>query len=833
MVQVAAVEPIVEVTEVAVEGARHVHPDRVRFILDTRAGKSYPLSLLQQAVADDVKAIETMGPFTKTRSELSFGPDGRTVKVIYRFAELPYVVRIRYETFDKVDDQGRPWDGEGPWRYDLMPYFTKEKVEKAIESKEGAWLNPILLESDRRAVMRKLEDEGNKHARVEVVTSERDGEVTITYRVGTGPEIKVGTIVIEGLPKGVTMRAFEPGWMNPQGLLNAVGNPYQAELVTLDEGTIVRTLQQLGWLDARLVATKREIHDYVRPTDDRRRHGPSLVPDGDYNDRVALIYTLEPGERYTLGTVSFVGNTKATSEQLREAFRMPDGAWFRQVDLYGDGGRRRRIGDDESLGAVERSRRVISNQGYARCGIREDRRIDTVNHIVHLTLHLDEGGTYKIGRVDVRGNRVTRDAIVRRGMALNPGDDWNDDQLDESQRQIERTGLFTGPRSAQRPLKLEKDFPADRPGEVDLVVDVDEKASGSLSFQLGYSSLSGIFGSLTYSENNFDLFNTLSGEAWRGGNQNLSFTIFVGQDRTSLSTSWVNPHIWDGPYALSTTAFRTDSTQLEWAELRIGGTVGVSRYFLRNDLSLGAIYGYTDLDVDDIGLRAPDDVTPGARFWNSLGLTQSYDRLNDRQLPTAGHLLAASQTVNGSLLPGTESWAEYIVRGAYYVPLLESDDGGSTFLRFSARWKQSEAISPTGNVPFYARYRGGGPAPNHRGFSAFELSPVAYNHRTDSSGNTGFRSYTGGVKDALGTIELSYPVQGIDDGIRLVSFSDTGNVWGADQTARWGDVRTAVGFGIRFPAQFPVSLDFAWLVGPRESYESSTQVHFGIGQVSF
>lgn len=829
-----AAEPELQVADVIIEGATQVHPDKVRFVLDARPGKTYTPAQLQQAVADDVKAIEKMGPFSKTRADLAYGDDGRSVKVVYHLSELPYVVEVRWESFEKVvrkDGRIDAWRGTGPWEFGPLGYFEQDKLKKLTEVRPGAWLNPILLESDRRALLAKLQDEGSRYAKVEVDTPQVPGGVAVVFRVDSGQEIEVGAVVVEGLPAGITMHQFEPGLLNPQGLLNAKGRPYQADLVALDEGAVVRTMQDLGFLDCKLIRTRREIFDYVRPTDDKRRHGPDLVPEGEHNDRVALIYTIEAGARYQLGQVSFVGNTVASSADLREAFRMPEGAWFKRVDLFGDGGNRYRSRSDNGLGAVERSRRVISNKGYARCDIRMDRRVDTERHIVDVTLILDEGKPYEIGRVEIHGNRITGDHIVRRGMYLNPGDKWSDDESDESIRQIQRTGVFNGPTGGPRPLRIEKSYPPDRPDQVDLEVNVDEKATGSLNFQLGYSTASGIFGSLGYTESNFDLWGTLTGQTFRGNNETLSGNIYLSQDRKSLNLTWTNPHLYDGPYGLSVTGFRTDNTSLEWRELKLGISPTVSRYFLRDDLSVGLIYGYSDMNVSDVQLNAPDDVIEGKYYWNTVGLTSSYDRLNDRQSPTSGFILTATQSSSGTIASASETWTESYLRAASFFPLYETEDGGVTFTKLVLRGKSLWALDPSNQAPFWARYRGGGQAPNHRGFEAYKLSPRGLNSRVNpTTGQVGFETYEGGDIDLLGTAEISYPVQGTNDGIRLVGFADVGNVY--DRGDPWR-MRVAVGPGVRFPIALPVSLDFAWLLGNKGEGESATQIHFGIGQVTF
>ena len=48
----------------------------------------------------------------------------------------------------------------------------------------------------------------------------------------------------------------------------------------------IRTLQELGWLDARLDNTRAEVTDYIRPLEERHRGGPRFAPDGEKNDSI-------------------------------------------------------------------------------------------------------------------------------------------------------------------------------------------------------------------------------------------------------------------------------------------------------------------------------------------------------------------------------------------------------------------------------------------------------------------------------------------------------------------------------------------------------------------
>ncbi len=788
---VAAAERQVVVDEVSIEGTHNVHPDRIRFVTTVRAGRSYGgQQELPLVLADDVRAIARMGPFSDPQTTVQFGADPGHVTIIIRVTELPYITKLEFDGLD-----GAGWSAES----DLI---------KRMDTKVGGYANPLIVENDLRGIERHFRDLGHRGTLAHLRQVEVPGGVALTIVVDLPPAVMVGRVFYRNLPTDMRRRRLDGILDRTQ--VNRPGRPWQPEMLSLDQGDVVRALQDDGWLDCSLRNVEVEHTDFVRPLDERRRNGPEFVPDGIYDDRVHLIYDLVPGERYKLGSVSFVGNTAVSSVDLRTAFTMEDGAWFRRTDV---------------ARAVERARRAISNKGYARCRVVQERRVDLETRIVHLTLRFDEGRIYHVGRVDIHGNELTQDGVIRRAIALHPGELWNDDAIDESKRQILRGGLFSD--DPRRPMSLRPTFPDDRPDEADLLVDLQEESSGSLQVQLGYSSATGIFGQFGYSEQNFDLLGALTDPLgrWRGGGEILSVDVNWSPERNSISTSWTNPSLADGPYSLGVNGSRTESTQRDWDENRLSGGASVGRVFFRRDLRLGLSYSYSDIEVTHVDLDATNDAKVGSYFANSLGASATYDRLDNARLPTSGVLLGTNASVQGTPLPATNPMAEYVVKGDGFLPLLESDDGGITFVHLGARWRQSMPIDGADNVPFYERYLGGGPAPRHRGFGFNELTPRSTNAN-------GFEARDGGDRDFIATAELSYPFQGYNEGVRGVIFTDAGNVWGKNDQVTSASLRYAWGFGVRFPLQFPISLDFAWLVDPKPG-ESTSQVHFGLGQVRF
>ena len=112
-----AVEPALTVREVRVEGNHQWATDRITARLDVRAGKTYSMGQLQQATADDMKAIEKMGPFFDNRVEIEPTDQPDQFVVVYRVKEQPTVKSVH-------------WRGVG--------YFTREKVDKLLQTRASA-----------------------------------------------------------------------------------------------------------------------------------------------------------------------------------------------------------------------------------------------------------------------------------------------------------------------------------------------------------------------------------------------------------------------------------------------------------------------------------------------------------------------------------------------------------------------------------------------------------------------------------------------------------------------------------------------------------------------
>jgi outer membrane protein insertion porin family len=138
---------------------------------------------------------------------------------------------------------------------------------------------------------------------------------------------------------------------------------------------------------------------------------------------------------------------------------------------------------------------------------------------------------------DAKGNPIrgrTRDYIITRELELKPGSVFNRNVLERDFQRLFGLGLFED-------LRPSLDVGSD-PSKVVLVVNVVEKNTGNISLGGGFSSASGLFGSVSYSQQNFG-----------GNNQRLSADVQIGQRDQQYELSFTDPWIGGDPFRTSYT----------------------------------------------------------------------------------------------------------------------------------------------------------------------------------------------------------------------------------------------------------------------------------------
>ena len=210
--------------------------------------------------------------------------------------------------------------------------------------------------------------------------------------------------------------------------------------------------------------------------------------------------------------------------------------------------------------------------------------------------------------IRVVGNGYTRDFIVTREMELEPGEVFNRDTIQEDLRRVFDLNLF-----ADVNLSLE---PGDDPDQVIATVNVEEQNTGSLSAGGGLSSDSGIFGTLSVSQNNFG-----------GNNQRVGLDVQVGTEELLFDAGFTDPRIahWETPTSLNVNAF--------------------------NRISSDRVYD-DDQDIVRLGSTATLARPIGENWRANLGVQQQFVSINDRDDDEPLTLDGDTNTITGGSLGG-------------------------------------------------------------------------------------------------------------------------------------------------------------------------------------
>lgn len=143
----------------------------------------------------------------------------------------------------------------------------------------------------------------------------------------------------------------------------------------------------------------------------------------------------------------------------------------------------------------------------------------------------------------IRGR--TQEYIITRELELSPGDVFNRDVVQRDLQRVFGLGLFED-------VNVSLD-PGTDPSQVDVVVNVAERSTGSIAAGAGISSASGLFGTVSYQQQNLG-----------GRNQRLGAEVQVGQRELLFDLRFTDPWIAGDPYRTSytTNLFRRSSISL-------------------------------------------------------------------------------------------------------------------------------------------------------------------------------------------------------------------------------------------------------------------------------
>ena len=415
----------------------------------------------------------------------------------------------------------------------------------------------------------------------------------------------------------------------------------------------------------------------------------------------------------------------------------------------------------------------------------------------------------------IRGR--TRDFIVTREVQLSPGEVFNRNIAERDLRRVFGLGIFDDVRLSFAP--------GTDPTKVIVVVDVIEKNTGSVAAGAGISSASGLFGSVSYQQQNLG-----------GNNQTVGAELQIGERELLFDLRFTDPWIGGDPYRTSYTvnAFRRRSISLIFdggdpetdlpngdrpRVLRTGGGINFTRPLSRDVFTPAEWTASLGFQYQRVSIRNSDgDLSPVDELGNDLSFSGSgsddlltvqlgavRDRRNNPLRPTQGSLLRFG--LEQSIPVGEGSIFLTRLRGSYsyYIPVnFTSFTKGYQALAFNV-----QGGTVIGDLPPYEAFSLGG-SNSVRGYEEGDLG----------SGRNFIQA----------TAEYRFPLISVVGGALFVDFaSDLGS--GDNVPGNPAGVRdkpgNGFGYGVGVRVQSPlgpIRVDYGF------NDQGDSRIHFGIGE---
>ena len=820
------------IAEVRVRGNRRIDAGAITGRIASKVGEG----LDPARVATDIAEIHGLGFFRDVRVLAERTPAG--VVLIYDVEETPLVRQISIAGNDNIDS---------------------DDIREVLTLTTNSSLDYPLLFENRQRIRALYRAQGYYLADVgyEIETLS-GGAVGIHFDVNEGEKLKLRAIEfrgnqhfdddeLQGALDTKTWRfwSYATSWLDKSGT-------YSEPLFLQDLRAIERRYSDAGYLQARV-------------------GDPEVVPD---EDGLTVVVEIEEGRRFRVGEIRVSGDSTVDIDALREKLKLDEGEIFNRSYL-----------NDDIAALTEH----YQDRGFYFAQVTPLSNLSEATETVDLDFEVRKGPLYFIRRIDVSGNSITLDSVVRREVPIVEGELYSQRKVMLGRARVERLGYFE-----------EVDFqvePTDEPDQLDLAVKVVERPTGSFSFGAGFSSQDGavITGSLSQS----NLFG-------RGYATNLS--VDYGRRSQRFFLNLVDPYFLGSTYSLSTTASSTLLNFADFEQEQVGIDVIAGHALTEDARTRGFLrYGFNvrslsdDRDVNAAG-AIQREILQDRISSSLLGLSIISDTRNDFLAPTAGRQLGLS--LEGSGLGGFSRFARVEVSGVWFlgapdwlldrssfvvagragwaVPFNSIDDfdtfrsgaGDDAFLAANDQARRLEDVDDDLTLPLTERYFLGGLGRFQlRGFRARSVGPrrailvrrdrdpagvsnvvVPVNVADDGSctntqdgcndiddrdiddfDDLDATDVVGGNKFITTTFEYRFPISETV-GLQGVAFIDAGNAFD-ERTYNLVDVtewRYGTGVGVQWFSPFgPLALVLGFPLDRLSEVEDSPVFEFSIGGSAF
>jgi outer membrane protein insertion porin family len=785
------------ITDVVVSGPANVPPAEIERRLELRRGEAYEPDVLQPHIEQYVEELKRLGYYNAQVTAVPRLTDDEQSVVLAVNVTTGPRVRIAF-TGDSLPADRRD---------ELVPV-----------AREGA-VDEDLLEDSSERIVDFLRGQGYRDAAATFSRTTEGDDLVVTFNVTRGPQYRIARVEVTGT-EAIALVDLAPA------LKLRAGQPFSTAALSADVSAVQDFYARRGYDFARAVPQ-------AEPIEEAR--DAQQVP-------VAVRIEITEGVRTVVASVRVVGNGALTAGELTAGLVLQPGQPFFPTQLaidrdaiqlrYGNSG--------------FRNASVTSNPGLSGDGTHAD-----------IVFTIEEGPRVYVDHVLIVGNQRTRPETIRRELQFKSGEPLGVAAVTESQRRLTKMGLFRRVRITELGHGVETSR--------DVLVTVDEAPVTTMSygggleaaeriradeeqggvatariefaprafFEIGRRNLFGknrsvnLFTRISFRPRDFE-----NGAVDSPGGNGYGFSEYrvIGTYREprvfgSVADAFLTGTIEQqrrSSFNFARRAFNAELLRRVTREISVSGSYQIQRTELFDE----------QIEPEDKLLI--DRLFPQVRL-SSFSASAVRDGRDDLLDPVHGTYLSANGQLAARVIGSEVGFVKSYLTAQLFRPLPGTRrvvmatsarlGVASGFVRLASVETEAGIVveNTVRDLPASERFFAGGDT-TVRGFALDQLGTP------ETIDKDGFPE--GGNAVVILNAELRLPVRG---GLGVVGFFDTGNVFARTSSIDLGELRSALGFGVRYRSPVgPIRVDVGFKVNRRDIVEGRredlTAVHISLGQ---
>ena len=608
-------------------------------------------------------------------------------------------------------------------------------LEKNLKVKSRTSYNEILFLEDKKNITEALKQKGYFFSKVDVMIEElSDNKINLIYNVEIGDKAKIKKISFIGDKvfkdrklRSVIVSEEYKFWKFISGkkFLNQ-------NLIDLDERLLKNFYLNRGFYNVKINSSFAKMLNETE---------------------FELIYNIVPNNRFFFNKISLelpVDFDQTNFEDLNKLFKKLNGEKYSLFII------------EKILKEIDK---IILDEEYKTLKTEVDENI--FDNKINLTFSINEGQKFIVERINIYGNNITQENVIRNQLLIDEGDEFNSILTSKSINNIQSLNIFKSVDS--------KIIDNDNNSKI-IDITIEEKATGEIMAGAGFGT-DGSSLSFAVKENNY-----------LGRGIKLVSELTVSEETIKGQFNVNNPNFRnsDKSINLNIQSLETDKlTDSGYKTNKTGFGFGTN-FEYQDDVFIGLGQNSYYEKIETNSSASTRQKSQAGNYWDTfLNLDLNYDKRNQKYRTSDGFL--SSYSINLPIISENNSLTNT------YVYTLYNEFYEDNITKFSFFAKAANSLT-NDNIKLSERVYL--PGSRLRGFVSGGVGP--------KDGN----DFIGGNYATSVNIQTSIPqllpnIQNMD----VSMFLDAGNVWGVDYDSSLNDtnkIRSSIGIGI----------DWFTLIGP-------------------